>query len=119
MTRYAVIWVFPRKVSRITGKAGVAGEMPGYATHMDKVTAMSKYLHAGGYIGIGVGGASSALKIKEVCAAGRNETCKRIIITEVSSFGVGLGGGAAGGKLSNMVAAQTVHQCFTAAHCCL
>ncbi|MBA1194803.1 PAAR domain-containing protein [Pseudomonas entomophila] len=87
-------------------KAGVAGEIPGYATHMDKVTAMSKYLHAGGYIGIGVGGASSALKIKEVCAAGRDEACKRITITEVSSFGAGLFGGATGSRLSTLAAGR-------------
>ncbi|WP_434772802.1 PAAR domain-containing protein [Pseudomonas entomophila] len=87
-------------------KAGVAGEIPGYATHMDKVTAMGKYLNAGGYIGVGIGGVSSALKIKEVCAAGRDEACKRITITEASSFGAGLFGGATGSRLSTLAAGR-------------
>ncbi|AMA47561.1 PAAR domain-containing protein [Pseudomonas alabamensis] len=87
-------------------KAGVAGEIPGYATHMDKVSAMGKYLNAGGYIGVGIGGVSSALKIKEVCAAGRDEACKKITITEASSFGGGFAGGAMGSRLSTLAAGR-------------
>ena len=87
-------------------KAGAAGEIPGYATHMDKVTAMGKYLNAGGYIGIGLGGASSVLKIKEVCAAGNEEACKKINLVEASSFSGGLAGGIGAGRISTLAAAK-------------
>jgi len=95
-----------KSLVRHWSKAGVAGEIPGYATHMDKVSAMGKYLNAGGYIGVGIGGVSSALKIKEVCAAGRDDTCKKITITEASSFGGGFAGGAMGSRLSTLAAGR-------------
>ncbi|MFR0674029.1 PAAR domain-containing protein [Enterobacterales bacterium AW_CKDN230030176-1A_HGKHYDSX7] len=87
-------------------RAGAAGEIPGYATHMDKVAAMGKYLNAGGYIGIGLGGASSVLKIKEVCTAGNEEACKKIKLVEASSFSGGLAVGMGAGRISTLAAAK-------------
>ncbi|MCX2887391.1 MULTISPECIES: PAAR domain-containing protein [Pseudomonas] len=77
-------------------KAGGPGQMPGYATHLDKVARLGKYLQYGGYAAIGVGGASSYLKVQEVCRAGEAEACKKVRLTETGSFVGGVSGGIAG-----------------------
>ncbi|MBU1332364.1 MAG: hypothetical protein KJ884_13870 [Gammaproteobacteria bacterium] len=74
-------------------RGGAPGQIPGYATHMDQVAKAAKYLKYGGYIGIGLAGASSALKVQEVCRAGETEACQRVRFTETGSFWGGLGGG--------------------------
>ncbi|MCS4282506.1 putative Zn-binding protein involved in type VI secretion [Pseudomonas sp. BIGb0278] len=82
-------------------KAGGAGQIPGYATHLDEVAKVAKYVKYGGHIGTALGGTSSYLKVEEVCRAGETEECKRIRFTEAGSFIGGLSGGslgAAGGK---------------------
>ena len=80
-------------------KAGGPGQIPGYATHLDKVARLSKYLAYGGYAAIGLGGISSYLKVQEVCRAGETEACKKIRMTETASFagGIGLGSAVASG----------------------
>ncbi|MBV4491971.1 PAAR domain-containing protein [Pseudomonas oryzicola] len=77
-------------------KAGGPGQIPGYATHLDKVARLSKYLEYGGYAAIGLGGTSSYLKVQEVCRPGETEECKKIRFTETGSFAGGLGGGMLG-----------------------
>ena len=74
-------------------KAGGPGQIPGYATHLDKVARLSKFLEYGGYAAIGLGGTSSYLKVQEVCRAGETAACKKIRMTETGSFAgsVGLG----------------------------
>ncbi|WP_228533971.1 PAAR domain-containing protein, partial [Pseudomonas sp. UFMG81] len=85
-------------------KAGIAGDIPGYATHLDKLASMSKYLKAGGRVGVALGGASSFLKIYEACTAGNKEACNKIGFTETGSFMGGLIGGAAGGAVGGKIA---------------
>lgn len=85
-------------------KAGVAGQIPGYATHLDKLASMSKYLQAGGRVGVVLGGAGSFLKIREACTAGDDVACKKIKFTESGSFAGGLAGGATGGAVGRAVA---------------
>lgn len=82
-------------------KAGVAGQIPGYATHLGKLARMSKYLERGGQIGIIVGAGSSYLKIEEACRFGETKTCRRVRLTEAGSFSLGLAGGTAGGKVAS------------------
>lgn len=77
-------------------KAGGPGQIPGYATHLDKVARLSKYLEYGGYAAIGLGGTSSYLKVQEVCRPGETGECKKIRFTETGSFAGGLGGGMLG-----------------------
>ena len=72
-------------------KAGGPGQIPGYATHLDKVARLSKYLEYGGYAAIGLGGTSSYLKVKEVCRAGNAETYERIQYVETGAFSMGVG----------------------------
>lgn len=87
-------------------KAGGPLHIPGYSTHLDKLAKMAKYLKAGGYIGITIGGASSAVKIAEVCQAGNTIACKKVKVTEAGNFSGGLAGGWAMGKISGSVAAK-------------
>ena len=87
-------------------KAGAPSHIPGYSTHLNKLAKMAKYLKAGGYIGITVGGASSALKISEVCQAGNTKKCQKIKITEAGNFSGGLAGGWLGGKIGGKVATK-------------
>ncbi|MBK5007011.1 PAAR domain-containing protein [Pseudomonas sp. S32] len=81
-------------------KAGGPGQIPGYATHLDKVARLSKYLKAGGYAGIGMGGGASYLKIQEVCRAGDSRECERVRVVEIGSFIGGTFGGTAGATIA-------------------
>lgn len=67
-------------------KAGAPGQIPGYATHLDKVSKMGAYVKYGGWIGLGVGGAASYIKVREVCSAGNTDACKKISLQEAGSF---------------------------------
>lgn len=77
-------------------KAGGPGQIPGYATYLDKVARLSKYLKYGGYVGFGFGGSSSYLKVKDVCRAGETEVCRKVRLTEAGSFSFGVAGGTVG-----------------------
>ena len=85
-------------------KAGGSGQIPGYATHLDEVAKVSKYLKYGGWVGIGLGAGSSYLKVYEACRAGETDECKRVRFTETGSFSGGLAGGAMGARLGKTVA---------------
>nr|WP_248921148.1 PAAR domain-containing protein [Pseudomonas entomophila] len=77
-------------------KAGAPGAIPGYATHLDEVAKMAKYLKYGGHVAVGIGATSSYMKIYEACRAGETEECKKVRLTESGSFTGALGGGAVG-----------------------
>lgn len=79
--------------------AGGADQIPGYATHIDSVSKASKYLKLGGWIGTGIGGSASYMKVQDVCSAGNSEVCKRVKFTEAGNFAGGIGGGAIAGAL--------------------
>jgi len=82
-------------------KAGGPGQIPGYAAHVKAVSRATKYMKAGGYIGIGLGGVSSLLAIEQVCNADSGAACERVKFTEGGKFGgatfFGLGAGALAG----------------------
>ncbi|WP_223591838.1 PAAR domain-containing protein [Pseudomonas sp. A-R-19] len=81
--------------------ASPAGQIPGYATHLEGVARASKYVQYGGWLGTAVGGGASALKVQDVCTAGDTETCERVKFTETGSFTGGVvGGGIVGAALS-------------------
>ncbi len=67
-------------------KAGTAGGIPGYATHIEGVSKASKVIKAGGWIGVGLGAGASGLKVKETCRAGTEEACRKVKFTEAGSF---------------------------------
>ncbi|WP_282363973.1 hypothetical protein [Pseudomonas sp. PS01297] len=79
--------------------AGGPDQIPGYATHIEGVSKAAKYLKYGGWIGTGIGGAASYMKVQDVCSAGNTEACERVKFTETGSFAGGVGGGALAGAL--------------------
>ncbi|WP_407728888.1 hypothetical protein ACJJU9_15085 [Pseudomonas helleri] len=79
--------------------AGGPDQIPGYATHIEGVSKASKYLKFGGWIGTGIGGTASYMKVQDVCSAGNTEACKRVKFTETGGFLGGFAGGAAGGAV--------------------
>lgn len=83
-------------------KAGAPGAIPGYATHLDEVAKMSKYLKYGGHVAVGLGATSSYMKIYKACRAGETEECKRVRYTETGSFSGGVAGGMAGGGVGKL-----------------
>jgi uncharacterized Zn-binding protein involved in type VI secretion len=85
-------------------KAGVPGQIPGYATHLDEVAKVSKYLKYGGWVGVGLGVGSSYLKVYEACRAGETEACKKIRFTETGSLAGSVAGGAAGAGIGKVAA---------------
>ena len=87
-------------------KAGGPTHIPGYATHLDKLAKMTKYLKTGGRIGITIGGIGSAIKVSEVCKEGNSRACEKIKVTETSNFSGGLAGGWEAGKVSARVSAK-------------
>lgn len=88
-------------------KAGVPGAIPGYATHLDEVAKMAKYLKYGGHVAVGLGATSSYLKVQEVCRAGSVEACRKVRFTEVGNFSGGVIGGIYGAKAGSLVATFT------------
>lgn len=80
-------------------KAGVSGGIPGYATHIQGVARASQYMKVGGFIGIGLGGSASALKVKETCRVGSSAECEKVKLMEGGSFLGSVGGSGAGAYL--------------------
>ncbi|MND58400.1 hypothetical protein D3C80_495500 [compost metagenome] len=95
-------------------RAGGAGQIPGYATHLDQVAKTAKYLKYGGYVGIGLGGTASWLTVRDACRAGETDECKRIRFTATGSFTGGLIGGTYGAK-AGFVAATALCGVFAVA----
>ncbi|WP_397443511.1 hypothetical protein [Pseudomonas chlororaphis] len=84
-------------------KAGAPGQIPGYATHVNAVSRATKYMQTGGYIGIAIGGVSSALRIQEVCQAGSgDESCRKVMFTETGKFAGTTVGGIVGTEVGMM-----------------
>ncbi|MCU1717296.1 hypothetical protein [Pseudomonas sp. 5P_3.1_Bac2] len=82
-------------------RSGAPGQIPGYATHMTEVSKAAKFLKAGGYIGLALGGTASSLKVQEVCQAGDAQACQKIRFTETGSFAGGIALGTAAVPLAS------------------
>ncbi|WP_138763510.1 PAAR domain-containing protein [Pseudomonas lactis] len=78
-------------------KAGGPGQIPGYAAHVEATSRAARYMKAGGYIGIALGGVSASLAIQQVCNNDSGPACEKIKFTEVGKFGGSIGGGALAG----------------------
>ncbi|OLF56157.1 hypothetical protein BTN82_04545 [Pseudomonas chlororaphis] len=78
-------------------KAGGPGQIPGYVAHIKSTSRAAKYMQAGGYVGIALGGVSSVLKVQEVCQAGSgDESCRKVMFTETGKFAGSTAGGILG-----------------------
>jgi len=84
-------------------KAGVSGGIPGYATHIQSVARASQYMKVGGFIGIGLGGSASALKVKETCRVGSRDECQQVKFTESGAFVGMVTGGVVGAMGSGAI----------------
>lgn len=80
--------------------AGGPGQIPGYSAHVEAVSRATRYMKAGGYIGIGLGGVSSLLAIQQVCSGDSGAACVRVKFTEGGKFAGGTFFGAAGGAIA-------------------
>ena len=89
-------------------KAGTSGPIPGYATHIDRVSRTAKILKAGGWVGAAIGGGASYVKVQQVCTEGSAEACEKVMFTETGSFLGGLGGGAIAGGVVGSASAGLV-----------
>jgi len=81
-------------------KAGGPGQIPGYAAHVEAVSRATKYMKAGGYIGIGLGGISSLLAIEQVCNGDSGAACEKVKFTEGGKFAGATAGGTLGGLMA-------------------
>ncbi|WP_460147410.1 hypothetical protein [Pseudomonas sp. H2_H03] len=63
-------------------RAGVAGGIPGYATHIQGVARASQYMKVGGFVGMVLGASASALKVKETCRVDTPAKCKKVKFIE-------------------------------------
>ncbi|WP_339455690.1 PAAR domain-containing protein [Pseudomonas sp. EA_65y_Pfl1_P120] len=81
-------------------KAGGPGQIPGYSAHVEAVSRATKYMKAGGYIGIGLGGISSLLAIEQVCNGDSGAACEKVKFTEGGKFAGSAAGGAFGGGIA-------------------
>lgn len=88
-------------------KVGAPGAIPGYATHLDEVARMTKYLKYGGHVAVGLGATSSYFKVQEVCKVGNVEACRKVRFTEAGNFSGGVVGGIYGAKAGSLVATFT------------
>ena len=93
-------------------KAGTAGGIPGYATHIDGVSKAGKVIKMGGWVGVGLQATASGLKVKETCRVGNEEACRKVKFTESGKFGGilvgGYAGAFAGGAACVAIGASTV-----------
>ena len=75
-------------------QAGASGQIPGYATHIQKLAKAATVIKYGGWVGTSIGGGASYMKVKNVCSAGDAQACEKVKFTETGSFVGGVGTGA-------------------------
>lgn len=85
-------------------KAGTPGQIPGYANHVNAVSRAAKYMNAGGYLGIGIGGVSALVAIEQVCSGNSDTACRRVKFTEGGKFGLSTVTGLISGRLAQSAA---------------
>jgi len=96
-----------RRIVHNWNKAGAPTQLPGYATHIEGVARASKYIKAGGYVAIGLGAGSAAMKIHEACRTGREEECRQAKYVEGSKLSGNVAGGMIASRLAPIFAQMT------------
>jgi hypothetical protein len=84
-------------------KAGIAGGIPGYATHIDGVSKAGRVMKVGGLVGIAIGASASGLKVKETCRIGTEVACRKVRFSEGGKLAGAVGGSMVGGALGSLV----------------
>ncbi|MBD8568213.1 MULTISPECIES: hypothetical protein [Pseudomonas syringae group] len=80
------------------------GEIAGYADKVSGVAKASKWIKRGTYIGTALEVGSTALAIRNACASGREEQCRRAKYVEGSSLVGSIAGASGGGALGAPIA---------------
>jgi hypothetical protein len=96
-----------RRIVHHWDKAGAPSQLPGYATHIDGVARASKYIKTGGYVAIGFGAGSAAMKIHETCRVGREEECQKVKFVQGGKLLGNVTGGVVAGAIGATVAEGT------------
>lgn len=96
-----------RRIVHNWNKAGAPTQLPGYATNIQGVARAAKYMKAGGYVAIGLGASSAAMKIYETCRTGREEECRQARFIEGSKLSGNVLGGVIAGRLAPTIAPMT------------
>ncbi|RAU45851.1 MULTISPECIES: hypothetical protein [unclassified Pseudomonas] len=78
-------------------------EIQGYAARLESIAKASRFLKAGTPIGIGLNGLSTHLEIKEACATGREEVCRKAKYIEGTKLVGSVTGGMVGGTIGAAV----------------
>lgn len=89
-------------------KSAGIGDIPGYATHYDRVAKGAKYVRNVGYLGITLDASMSALKINEACTVGSDKQCQVVAYQEGGKFFGSLAGGGVGAAASGACVAFAV-----------
>lgn len=66
---------------------------------MEAISRAAKYIKAGGYISIGLGGVSSLLAIQQVCNGDSTAACEKVKFTEGGKFAGSTAAGYIGGEI--------------------
>ncbi|MCJ7956347.1 MAG: hypothetical protein MUW57_07265 [Pseudomonas sp.] len=80
------------------------GEIAGYADKISGAAMASKWIKRGAYIGTALEVGSTALSIRNACALGREEQCRRAKYVEGSSLVGSIAGAGGGGALGGPIA---------------
>lgn len=75
--------------------AGV-GDIPGYASHYERLEVGARYMRYTGYLALGLDISSSIMKVREVCTVGNDGSCEKVIFKESGRMAIGTAGGALG-----------------------
>jgi hypothetical protein len=85
-------------------QAGV-GDIPGYATHYERVAKGSKYMSRMGYVAIALDTTLSGLRISQACRPDADNECSKVSYIEGGRLTGSAIGGAAGGLLGGTACA--------------
>ncbi len=96
----AALGISSRNLVHHWDKARAPGQIPGYSNHVNATSRAAKYMRAGGYIGLGIGGVSSLLAVQDVCTGDSGAACKKVKFTEGGKFAGSAIIGYAGGEMA-------------------
>lgn len=88
-----------KSIVRHWKKAGV-GNIPGYATHYERLASGSKYVSRVGHLGILLDSSTSAFRIHEACTVGTGKQCQVVSYREGGRLTGSVAGGAIGSGAS-------------------
>lgn len=72
------------------------GAIPGYSTYIDRVSKITAYMKAGGWVALGFSFMSTSNDVYHACTVDREDECGKVAVTEYSKFGGGVAGAALG-----------------------